>query len=224
MKHMMMRNIPFMPEKAGENSQKSRFWALERCWNCPNAVIDLGDLEKTISGSMENLNFDTKRKGVLKIDKPMHHQVFRISVSGCPNSCSQPQIKDLGIQGQAVPKVGEGCTFCGECVQSCPDGAILLAEEGPEINRSACLNCGRCVKACHAGVITAPAKGYRVLVGGKLGRHPHLAETAIDFGDKKSVESVLKAVVDLLIVPEFAKERLGNIIEKRGMDWFKKNL
>lgn len=217
----LMGNLPFHRKAAGENASKSRFWTVERCWNCPNAVIDIDTLEKSIAKAMEELHFETVRGKVLKTDKPMHHQVFRISLSGCPNSCSQPQIKDLGIQGQAIPEVGEGCTLCGECVNSCPDGLITLGEKGPEIDRGGCLNCGRCARVCPIGVLTTPATGYRVLVGGKLGRRPRLAETAVAFGNDESVESALKAIVDLLTTPEVAKERLGNIIEKVGMDCFK---
>lgn len=216
-----MGNFPFKPKAAVENNSKSLFLQIERCWNCPNAVIDIDGLEKSISAVMEESNFEIMRGKALNTDKPMHHQVFRISVSGCPNSCSQPQIKDLGIIGQAIPEVGPGCTLCGECVKSCPDGLITLYEWGPEIDRGACLYCGRCARACPAGVLTTSATGYRVLVGGKLGRHPRLAETAVAVGKEKSVKSTVKAAVDLLTAPEYAKERLGSIIEKKGVDWFK---
>lgn len=219
-----MGNSPFNPGVAGENGQENRFCVIERCWNCPNAVIDIDNLEKNILKVMIDLNFEKKRENVLKTGKPLHHQVFKISVSGCPNSCSQPQIKDLGIQGQAIPEVGEGCTLCGECVQACPDCSIILSEKGPEINRKICLNCGRCVRVCPAGVLTSRAGGFRVLVGGKLGRRPRLAETVVVFGREEAVEAALKVAADLLTAPEFAEERLGSVIEKMGIDWFKEKL
>jgi len=220
----MLGNSPIHPGAAGENGRENRFCVVERCWNCPNAVIDIDNLEKNIAKIMIDLNFDKKRKNLLKTGKPMHHQVFRISVSGCPNSCSQPQIKDLGIQGQSIPEVGEDCTLCGECVQACPDNSIVLSEKGPEINRENCLNCGRCVRVCPAGVLTTRAEGFRVLVGGKLGRRPRLAETAVVFGREEAVTETLKVAAELLTASEFAKERLGSVIEKMGIDWFKEKL
>lgn len=218
-----MEYFSFKQKMAGE-SGKSRFWQLERCLNCPNAVIDLNSLAEKITRLVEEMDFENRRGRLLKTDRPMHHQVFRISLAGCPNSCSQPQIKDLGIQGQAIPEIGEGCTLCGDCVRSCPDGLIILSNAGPEIERNACLNCGHCARACPAGVITTSKTGFRVLVGGKLGRRPRLAEAAVEFGGEEAVEAVLRALADLLTDSEFVPARLGSILDKKGMAWIKKNL
>ncbi len=46
-------------------------------------------------------------------DLKFHHE-FRISLADCPNACSQPQIKDVGILGAVdVRLTGEPCTAAG---------------------------------------------------------------------------------------------------------------
>ena len=48
--------------------------------------------------------------------------------------------------------VGEDCTACGECVESCPVGAISINHHSAEIS-AACKGCGICVDVCQSGVI-----------------------------------------------------------------------
>lgn len=205
-----------MTKKSHESGNSSPFWLIERCRDCSNAVIDLGDLAENIAKVLKELDFETKRREVLKTDQPSHHQVFRISLAGCPNSCSQPQIKDVGIQGQAVPAVGDGCTHCGECVVACPDGAIVLSGGGPVIDRDSCLNCGRCARACPTGILIDSGRGYRVLVGGKLGRRPRLADTAVALGDERAVETVIRKAAGLLTDEKHASKRLGSVLDEMG--------
>ena len=58
----------------------------------------------------------------------MYHE-FRISISHCPNACSQPQIVDVGLIGACRPEVtGEDCTLCGECLQICRETAISIKQ------------------------------------------------------------------------------------------------
>ena len=45
-----------------------------------------------------------------------HHKRLKIAVSTCPNACSQPQIKDVGVVAIRVPTgIGANCTGCEQC-------------------------------------------------------------------------------------------------------------
>ena len=58
-----------------------------------------------------------------------------------------------------------------------------------------CLYCGRCLEVCPAGTLAAGTHGYRVLLAGKLGRHPRLAR---ELSGVFSEDTVLTIVEDCL--------------------------
>ncbi|MCF8011327.1 MAG: 4Fe-4S binding protein [Clostridiales bacterium] len=163
---------------------------------------------------MENKQFNSRQVSRLNTAKPMHHQVFQISLSGCPNSCSQPQIKDFGVQGQVIPEVGEGCTQCGKCVESCKEGAINYQSGNIVIDYGVCLKCGQCINICPEGVMQAKERGFNVLAGGKLGRHPRLASRLSPMAGEDHVLEYLKSCVELLLKEGKPGKRLGSIMDR----------
>jgi dissimilatory sulfite reductase (desulfoviridin) alpha/beta subunit len=38
------------------------------------------------------------------------------------------------------------------------------------------MNCGLCIEVCQSGTLVEGYRGFRIQLGGKLGRHPKLAE------------------------------------------------
>ena len=180
-------------------------YQVETCFGpggCPNRA--------TISdGLLEKIEILLKKEDVLGFlkehvqgDLKFHHE-FRVALADCPNACSQPQIKDIGIIGACSPKLtGEACTMCEACVDTCKEDAITLDAESecPVIDYAKCLHCGKCMQVCPTGTITEITKGYRVQLGGKLGRHPRLAE---ELPGIYSENQVLEIVRDCL---KFYKE------------------
>ena len=142
---------------------------------CPNSVApSTGQLVKDIEALMEKANILAFLKSNVKGGLKFHHE-FRVSISDCPNACSRPQIADIGIIGAAFPGItDEPCSQCEACVDACPEQAVTLNDKGPEINIEACLSCGKCIRACPTGTLGTGETGYRVLLGGRLGRHPRL--------------------------------------------------
>ncbi len=69
-------------------------------------------------------------------------------------------------------------TVAVEHVRTCQQRFLKnMEEEGrPLLEASRCLTCGQCVRVCPTGTLSEGKKGYRILVGGKLGRHPRLGE------------------------------------------------
>jgi anaerobic sulfite reductase subunit C len=59
-------------------------------------------------------------------------------------------------------------------------------------------------------------KGYRVLVGGKLGRHPRLAEEIPGIFSKDDALRVVEKCLDLYQERSVHGERLGEILERMG--------
>lgn len=144
---------------------------------CPNTANSGAILAKKIEALIEKADILSFLKAHVKGGLKFHHE-FRVAVSDCPNACSRPQIVDIGIIGSVVPGVSdEACTLCHACVEACDENAVTIDEDRvkPIIDRHRCLYCAKCIQVCPTGTIKEREKGFRVLLGGRLGRHPRLA-------------------------------------------------
>lgn len=181
---------------------------------CPHAVApdwDLLDRLEELLQQAELLEF-LKLQGIQELR--FHHQ-FRVAVAGCPNACSQPQIKDIGIIGALRPmRTDEFCTTCETCVNSCPDGAIALDTQipGPIIDTQRCVACGSCIPVCPTGTMTVQAQGYRIQLGGKLGRHPQLAMEMPGIYDSAAILEIVGACIEIYKSASKQGERFGEIL------------
>jgi dissimilatory sulfite reductase (desulfoviridin) alpha/beta subunit len=149
----------------------------------------------------------------------LHHQ-FRLTLADCPNCCSQPQIKDVGIIGQArIDCQPEECTACGECENICDEAAIQLKDGFlVAIHPELCVLCGACARVCPTAAINHTHSTYRVLVGGKLGRHPQLAlELASDLNPEE-VLALVGSIVDFYKANANKGQRLGALINQMGWE------
>ncbi|MBW1879673.1 MAG: 4Fe-4S binding protein [Deltaproteobacteria bacterium] len=111
------------------------------------------------------------------------HRPLIVALAGCPNACTRPQVRDIGIIGASPPVVSpEPCSECWACAEVCREEAITVdpGDGPPRIDTSRCVRCGDCHEVCPSGALTAGASGFRVMIGGRLGRHPRLA-TEIPF-------------------------------------------
>ena len=196
-------------------------YQVETCFGasgCLNRAVLDDDLSKKIEALLSKRNLKSYLKERVKGPLKMHHQ-FRVSISDCPNACSRPQIVDLGVIGARSPKASDvACNQCGVCAEVCREGAISFQEEKPVVDFAKCLSCGQCLNVCPTGTLQEAARGYRILVGGKLGRHPRLASELPEiYGEEKTLKMVDRCL-DYYQRHCLKGERLGEVLERTGVN------
>ena len=162
---------------------------------CPNTANSGTRLAKDIEKIFEKENILSFLKENVKGDLKFHHE-FRVALSDCPNACSRPQIVDIGIIGSVLPGIfDETCTRCSACVEVCDENAVTLDEEKetPLIDYGQCLMCAKCIRACPTGTIGEKEKGFRMMLGGRLGRHPRLAMEVPGFHTHDEALQIVKS-------------------------------
>lgn len=189
-------------------------YTIKKCFDCPNRVANLDNLADTMRKVMDDSKFNARQGARVDTGRPLHHQMFHVAVAGCPNSCSQPQIKDFGIQGQARPIVAKGCDGCGVCTQTCAEKAIAVQDGAAVIDRNACLSCGLCARACPTGAMQIEKTGYRILIGGKLGRHPRLATEMLTLASEDEAAAALRRCVEIFLTASRLGERFGSLVDR----------
>ncbi|WP_041273442.1 4Fe-4S dicluster domain-containing protein [Desulforapulum autotrophicum] len=194
-------------------------YQVETCFGsegCPNRIASADDLVEQIEALFKQEDILSLLRQQVKGDLKFHHE-FRVAVAQCPNGCSQPQIKGIGIISAARPGVTEeACIGCGACVDACQEGAIALTGDGeqPEIDFDRCLMCAKCVKACPTGTLATATQGYRVQLGGRLGRHPRLAMELPGIHTQTQVIEIVKQCIRFYREKSRHGERFSNLLTR----------
>ena len=205
-----------------------RGWQVESCFGpngCPNRAVADDDLAGRLEDVARLADLRTFLKEHVSGPLKMHHE-FRITVSDCPNACSRPQIADVGLIGARRPRVLDDvdCSLCGTCVEVCRESALELGDDRPRLDPDKCLSCGKCIEACPTGTMAEEARGYRLQVGGRLGRHPQLArELEGIYSAEEAVEAVERCL-DLFKANYRDGARFGEIIEVIGTSSLEKKI
>jgi len=198
-------------------------YQVESCFGpggCPNRAIVSDGLIEQIESLLQKEDLLEFLKKHVKGDLKYHHE-FRVALADCPNACSQPQIKDIGIIGACSPELtAETCSQCEACVEACREDAISLSpeDECPQIDHAKCLSCGKCMQVCPPGTIVEGTKGFRVQLGGKLGRHPRLAQELPGIYSERQVLEIVKDCLRFYKQTSKHGERFGQILKPSDFD------
>jgi dissimilatory sulfite reductase (desulfoviridin) alpha/beta subunit len=202
-----------------------RGFQLDACFGprgCPNRTQPVDDLLPRITALLEQADLLAFLKR--HVDGPLkfHHE-FRISLAECPNACSQPQIKDIGIIGVCTPRVAAAdCSRCGACVAACRDSAVALFDDRqqPVIDHDRCMACGQCLAVCPSGTLAADRQGFRVQLGGKLGRHPRLGRELPGIFSADEVLAIVAACLAFYKENSRNGRRFAELLDAAAFDRF----
>jgi len=153
---------------------------------------------------------------------------FKIGVGGCPNNCVKPDINDLGIIGQRVPKIDFGkCHGCKKCAieSACPMNAVKVTDGKITKDESVCNSCGRCVSKCPFGAFDGYTNGCRIYIGGRWGKKTARGRALTKlFTEKEEVLNVVERAICFFRDEGIAGERFADTIARLGFDYAEKKL
>ena len=175
----------------------------------------LKDMMKSVTFIMEEENLTEVMADLT--NGPFHGASrFNLGMTGCPNCCVSPYMKDLGIIMQHRVDITDAeCTQCGECLKMCIEKSIQLTDDGPVIDRKTCVQCELCARDCPTGKLIANERAWRVIAGGGGGHHPTIAVTIEDFTSKERVLAILRNAIARLRDAQ-PGESLRTIIAREG--------
>jgi anaerobic sulfite reductase subunit C len=147
-----------------------------------------------------------------------HHARVRVAVAACPNACTMPQIRDIGIIATVTPQaIRPECNGCGGCERTCREAAIVVRSGRAVLHEERCVGCGQCIQSCPQQVIDSSPVRLRILVGGRMGRHPRWAQDIYE-ADLASADDVLRAFLDGVAREMRPAEHLADAVERIGID------
>jgi len=151
---------------------------------------------------------------------------FKTCFSGCARDCTRARAADLGFQAMVKPELRpERCTQCTLCVRACDDDALRMAEDGlPVREASKCISCGDCIKVCAFDAMVAKRVGHAVYVGGKHGKHPHVAYPLAEFVPDDQVPNVIRQTMAWYRAHGRPGERIGTTLDRVGLDSYRRTL
>jgi len=151
---------------------------------------------------------------------------FKTCFAGCVRDCVKARGADLGFQAMVEPELKpELCTQCTLCVRACDDEALHMGDDGlPVRDLSKCISCGDCIKVCAFDAMVARRVGHAVYVGGKHGKHPHVAYPVAEFVSDEQVPQVIRVTMDWYRERALRGERIGDTLDRVGIDSYRSAL
>ena len=81
---------------------------------------------------------------------------------GCPLRCQWCANPESQYYEAEIMESKDKCIGCGACVRNCPQGAVVLTDAGPKIDRDRCRRCFSCTDRCYAASKYVIGKEYDV--------------------------------------------------------------
>ncbi|WP_342304105.1 4Fe-4S binding protein [Methanolobus sp. ZRKC5] len=152
--------------------------------------------------------------------KPVPYK-FKIAVTGCPASCLKVQENDFGIMGFEEPVfIEDNCVMCRQCEKACGMLAINIESSSLYLDMHKCVSCGLCIAACRKDAMQTKAQGFAIFVGGKVGKRPRMGDQLLRTNKEEVVFDILEKTIEYYRQNAFEGERLGDVIDRNGMDHF----
>jgi ferredoxin len=197
-----------------------RGWRIETCKGpkegCANRAAPDDGLAGDLDAVFSSRDFGAGLRAIVGGRLKRRHE-FTVAIADCPNACSRPQIADLGLVGAAEPQqTAAVCHQCMGCVHACREGAIAHPGLLPILDPAKCVRCGACTRVCLSGTLQVGRRGWRIQVGGKLGRHPRLGVELPGIHSRAGVLAAAGCCLEFYLRGAVGGERFGELLERVG--------
>ncbi len=220
-KRVRLEDVDAVKNSFTKNMHKNiKGYQISTCFSssgCTNRIMSSDKILTDLENELKRTDITGFLRKSLKEEELRFHHELRLTIADCPNSCSQPQIADFGIVAASRPEVaGKNCTLCGECVEACPDRAIELDYEKsrPVINYDICQRCAICSRICRFSEIENHKQGYRIILGGKLGRHPRLGMELPGIYTEHETMNIFKWCLEFYLRNSSGEKRFSHIFSE----------
>jgi anaerobic sulfite reductase subunit C len=195
-------------------------WRIETCKGpkegCANRAAPDDALAADLGAVFHGRDFGVGLRAIVGSPLKRRHE-FTVAIADCPNACSRPQIADLGLIGAAEPQqTVEVCHQCLGCVHACREGAIRHPGLLPLLDPAKCVRCGACCRVCLSGTLQVVRRGWRIQLGGKLGRHPRLGTELPGLFSREGVLAAAACCIDFHLRHAVGGERFGDLLARVG--------
>ncbi len=162
----------------------------------------------------------------------------RIAIVGIEEEDIDAAWADLGMKpGAAIGlcvrsvKICPGTTFCKKGVLDSVSVGQKLDNlyHGKELPNKLKIGVSGCINSCadshtrDIGLIGLP-KGWRIMVGGKGGKKPRLADLLIANVQETELYDIVNKVIEVYADNATKTERIGDYIDRIGLDTFKEQV
>ncbi len=167
-------------------------------------------------------------KFYIEMDSVKLPHKFKIGVGGCPNSCMKPSINDVGIEGrknfQFNDELCKGCKVCS-VARICPMQAPKFMDGKISIDKEKCIGCGLCVGKCPFGAVPKEAESkVAIYAGGTWGKTKREGTILSRLFSTDEIPEIIEKIMLWYKENAFAKERLGKVIDRIGIESFEKEI
>lgn len=185
----------------------------------PSRVTAVNDLKAEIEDMLRKLNVSGRILEKLSDGSPRRpHNRFSVSLSGCVNSCAMPETKSFGVAMVFTPEITEKtCSECFACVDACRRGALVIRDGAPHLDINLCDYCPDCVEVCPTGTLISCRQGFKIFIGGRLGRFHQFGYELFKMADRTMLFKALEASVEHFLTNAIGQEDFKSLLNREGL-------
>ena len=210
-------------QTSGKQEKRAELFEVVTCGadDHPQLVMLLSELKAEITTRLKELRVTERIADKLPDSRlPLAHHRFSVGLSGCMNGCIRPETRGFGVAVARVPSLptvaDAACNECFACVDACRRGALAIRNGSFRYNINLCDHCSDCVRACTTGKLVSLRQGFKIFIGGSVGRNHQPGFELFKMADRETLFKALEASVEHFLTNAIGQESFGALLNREG--------